>query len=45
MKIWKNGEGGLRFFQREAHGLCLFRANRRVALVTRRMSVKGWDKG
>ena len=45
MQGWKNGEGGLRCFQKEAHGLCLFRANRGVTLVTRRMSMRGWDKG
>ena len=44
MQGLKNGEGGLRFFQRETHGLCLFRDNRGVTLVTRRMSVRGWDK-
>ena len=44
---WKNGEGGLRCFQSEAHGLCLFRAKRGVTLVTRRMSMsmRGWDNG
>ncbi len=31
--------------EREAHGLCFSRANRGVTLVTRRMSVRGWDKG
>ncbi len=44
MQGWKIGEGGLRFFQREARGLCLFRANRGVTLFTRRMTVRGWVK-
>ena len=44
MQGWKNSEGGLRCFQREAHGLFLFRVNRAVTLVTRRMSVRGWYK-
>ena len=42
MQGWKNGEGGLGCTQRGAHGLCLFRANKEVTLVTRRMSVRGW---
>ena len=41
MQGWKNSEGWLRYFQREPHGLCLFRANTKVTLVTRRMSVRG----
>ena len=28
-----------------AHGLCFLGANRGVTLVTRRMSVRGWDNG
>ena len=28
-----------------AHGLCLFSTNKEVTLVTRRMSVRGEDKG
>ena len=45
MQGWKNGEGRLRLFQREAHGLCSFGTNRAAIVVTRRMSVRGWDKG
>ena len=45
MQGWKDGERELGCTERGAHGLCLFRANREVTLVTRRMSVRGWDKG
>ena len=45
MQGWKNGEGGIRCFHREVHGLFLFRANRGVTLVTRRISVRGWVEG
>ena len=45
MQGWKSGEGRLRCFQRETHGLCLFGANRGVTLVTRMMSVRGRDNG
>ena len=37
----EDGEGGSRCTQKGAHGLCLFRANREVTLVTRRISVRG----
>ena len=45
MQGWKNGEGGIRCFQREAHRSCLFGANRGVTLVTRMMNVREQDKG
>ena len=36
-----DGERGSRCTQKGAHGLCLFRTNREVTLVTRRVSVRG----
>ena len=45
MQGCKNGEEEIRCFQREAHELCLFRANRGVTLVTRRMRMREWDNG
>ena len=42
MQGWMKDEGRLGCPKKEAHGLCLFGANLGVALVIRRVSVRGW---